>query len=291
MQQDSEMYWADIKNYEQKLEQNPDSFLFARLSEVYLKVQLVDDALHVARQGVAKHPSFVAGQRALAMACSAKGLDGECLQALQRVAEASPDDLEVQKMLGRLLARKGDHASAQKAFNTVLEFKPDDEECRVELSSFVAGTELLQPLQADNMDFGFGDFAADQEEEIIELSESDIVLDSDLETEAVGGTPDQDPLETPTIAELYVQQGFESKAIEIYRSILAENPFNSAARARLDELEAKSATAPADSTASPFKGMEQHMPELPASIQGIAAEAVETLEEWLANIRRIKACR
>lgn len=297
MQQDSEMIWADIKNYEQRLEQNPDSYLFAKLSEVYLKVQLVDDALHVARQGTAKHPSYIAGQRALAMACNAKGLDAECLQALQKVADASPDDLEVQKLLGRLLAKTGDQAAARKAFNTALEFKPDDEECKLELSSFVIDSPVVKSAPAEDVDFGFGSFIDESDDEIIELSEADIVEEFELESagaaEVKAEHKSQDPLETATIAELYFQQGFEAKAVEIYRSILAENPFNSSIRARMEELEAKlaiSAKVP-EETGETFKGMEKHVPEFPASIQGVAAAAIDTLEEWLANIRRIKACR
>lgn len=49
--QDSASFWTDIKNLEEQLAKSPDSFCFARLSDVYLKVGLVDDALHVARQG------------------------------------------------------------------------------------------------------------------------------------------------------------------------------------------------------------------------------------------------
>jgi len=297
MQQDSELIWADIKNYEQRLEQNPDSYLFARLSEVYLKVQLVDDALHVARQGAARHPSYVAGQRALAMACNAKGLNEECLQALQKVAAASPDDLEVQKLLGRLLAKSGDHVAAQKAFNTALEFQPDDEECKVELNSFIKESAFTQTASSEDVDFGFGALIDETEDEIIELSEADIVEEPEQEPAGmfVAETlqEEQDPLKTATLAELYVQQGFEAKAVEIYRAIVAENPFNSSARARMEELEAKIAAGAltSEATVSPFKGMEKHMQEFPASIQGVAAVAIDTLEEWLANIRRIKACR
>ena len=57
--------WSEIKSLDERLAREPDSFCFARLSEIYLKVGLVADALHTARQGVAKHPGYLAGQRAL----------------------------------------------------------------------------------------------------------------------------------------------------------------------------------------------------------------------------------
>jgi len=294
MHQDSELIWAEIKKYEERLEKNPESYLFARLSEVYLKVQLFDDALHVARQGAAKHPSYIAGQRALAMACNAKGLNDECLQALQKVAAASPEDLEVQKLLGKLSAERGNKEAAQNAFNTVLEFNPDDEECQAELNNLALFAVSDKSDSSSDIDFGFGSFVGETEDEIIELSEADIVEEPELEstTTASSDNKDRDPLTTATLAELYVKQGFEAKAIGIYRSILAENPFNSDARARLEELEAKSAAAQAQSeSVSTFKNMEKQFPEFPVSIQGVAAQAIDTLEEWLDNIRRIKACR
>jgi len=69
--QDSESFWTDIKTLEEQLANSPDSFCFARLADVYLKVGLVDDALHTARRGVAKHPCYLSGQRALSLACHA----------------------------------------------------------------------------------------------------------------------------------------------------------------------------------------------------------------------------
>lgn len=292
MHQDSELIWAEIKKYEQRLEKNPESYLFARLSEVYLKVQLIDDALHIARQGTAKYPSYIAGQRALAMASNAKGLNEECLLALQKVAAASPEDLEVQKLLGKLSAANGNREAAQKAFNTVLEFNPDDNECQAELDNLlVMAVSADKTSSSPEIDFGFGSFVDEPEEEIIELNEADIIDESGLES-ANADLKDNDPLTTATLAELYVKQGFEAKAIGIYRSILAENPFNTSARERLEELETKAAAAQVQSEVlSTFKSMEKHVPEFPASLQSVTAQAIDTLEEWLDNIRRIKACR
>ena len=135
MQQDSGAFWTDIKAYEERLAANPDSFCFARLAEIYLKVGLTDDALHVARKGVAKHPGHIAGQRALAMACHAKGLSAECRTALEQVAAAMPEDNEALKLLGRLYAGSGNESAAIRVLNTALDLNPDDEECRLELEA------------------------------------------------------------------------------------------------------------------------------------------------------------
>ncbi|HXE97445.1 MAG TPA: tetratricopeptide repeat protein [Dongiaceae bacterium] len=243
--QDSSSFWTDIKNLEEQLANSPGSFCFARLADVYLKVGLVDDALHTARQGVAKHPRYLSGQRALSMACHAKGLNDEALAALQLIAEAQPEDSSSLKLLGRLYAETGNHDAACQAYRTVLEFAPDDVECQLELESLEGSAEgaesALEPGEED--------------EGVIEdldiLEELDILEDDQPESgfrlqEAPPGpdavaAPNHDPLATGTLAELYVRQGFIHKALEIYRAMLAENPANRAIADRVAELEAPEA--------------------------------------------------
>lgn len=242
MQQDNSSFWTDIKAFEEQLAKSPNSFCFARLSEVYLKVGLVDDALHTARQGVTKYPRYLGGQRALAMACHAKGFDDDCIAALKLVTEGMPEDHQSQKLLGRLLAATGDRESARQAFLAAQEFVPDDVECRMELAALEVSDESVPPVAAA---------AVEEDEEIIEdlevLDEIEII-DEDFDdlaqhvqeqmpvAKVVAETP-HDPLSTFTLAELYVKQGFIPKALEIYRSILLDDPGNSAASNRIEELE------------------------------------------------------
>jgi tetratricopeptide (TPR) repeat protein len=245
------------------------------LSEVYLKVGLIDDALHTARQGVAIHPRYIGGLRALALACHSKGLNDECLTVLKLVTEAMPEDQQAQKLFGRLSADAGDLDAARQAFRTLLEFVPEDVECRVEIES-------LQISGDSAVASPFGD--ADDDEEIIEdlefIEEIDVFEEEEevaKEAEVdkapeVDKEPEKDPLSTATLAELYVKQGFIDKALEIYQSILANDPGNSAAATRISELE-KSETVTA--VEEPQKNTDN---------------ALSKLEGWLENIRRMKSC-
>jgi len=343
MQQDSGSFWTEIKAFEERLAANPDSFCFARLAEIYLKVGLTDDALHVARKGVTKHPGHIAGQRALALACHAKGLTDECRAALEQVVAAMPEDGDALKLLGRIYAGSGNDRAAIRVLNTVLDLNPDDEECRLELETIerngpqaaVAGFEpaaggLIPPPQRREAEA----VAFDDEEEIIEdleileLDEGDLVEEvspGDEEEVEQAEAVHHDPLSTTTLAELYVQQGFVSRALEIYRSILADDPANSVALARVAELSAvgaeqegpwgdadqvtPDAPEPADyaaevmpvgSESAAYAPGELRFESPPAASavadtglqpRGEADNALATLEEWLENIRRIKACR
>ncbi|MBV5337509.1 MAG: tetratricopeptide repeat protein, partial [Deltaproteobacteria bacterium] len=99
-----------------------------------------------------------------------------------------------------------------------------------------------------------------------------------------------DPLVTPTLAELYVSQGFLDKAIEMYRTILAAAPENKGALDRLTELEHLSRTAEAGQAAVAAVDLSASSVTVPA--QGTADQAVVAiLEGWLENIRGLRKCR
>lgn len=337
---DSASFWTDIKNLEEQLAKKPDSLCFARLSEVYLKMGLVDDALHTARLGVSKHPRYLSGQRAHALVCHAKGLNDEALTALKLVTEAMPEDIPSQKLFGRLSAEAGARDAAIMAYRTALEFAPDDVESRIELEALERSAGMVPfAIESDEAD-----------ETIIEdleiLEETDDLEEESSasefltqETPAVSSSMSvlhNDPLSTGTLAELYVKQGFIHKALEIYRAILADNPADRITGERIIELESLDAGAPEPDLEENSDVFEEETDDLPVfstaaetvvmgdeSVevsepggfhtpassqafedvfafgsapsqglsQGVADNALATLDGWLENIRRIRTCR
>jgi len=319
--QDSASFWTDIKKLEEQLSNAPESFCFAELSAVYLKAGLIEDALHVARQGVAKYPGYLAGQRALSLACHAKGLNDEALDALRRITVALPEDVPSQKLLGRLLVEAGDQEAASQVFRIALEFAPEDVECRLQLESLERSAES-----------GFVSYEDDEDDEEI-IEDLEILEESDAdnsETEPRFPEVTHDPLSTVTLAELYVEQGFNHKALEIYRTILVDNPMDQTIKERVAGLEALDAaltesaaecddafedeaddvtafSTPAEDFSQATAALSSDTPTLPecrdtcaesasASCtpdvpQGRADSMLATLDGWLENIRRIKSCR
>lgn len=248
MKKKEALFWSDIKALDERLAKDPDSFCFSRLSEIYLKVGLVADALHTARTGVAKHPGYLAGKRALGMACNASGLHDECRVILEQVTAATPEDVDAQKILAKLYVAAGDQASAVRTYSTVLDFMPNDADSAAEMEALQqegATYSSAYPTagQSDANDDYRG--AAGSDDEIIELSESDIFVEPSEEMMEVVTPPagsgatigHHDPLSTLTLAELYEQQGFSSKALEIYRTILADDPANPQILAKIAQLE------------------------------------------------------
>ncbi|MDD2542339.1 MAG: hypothetical protein PHH28_15055 [Desulfuromonadaceae bacterium] len=328
--QESASFWTDIKELEEQLANVPDSFCFAQLSDVYHKVGLVDDALYVARQGVKRHPRYLSGQRALALACLTKGLKDEALVALKLIVEALPEDVQSQKLLGRLFVDLGNQSAARKAFRTALEFAPDDVECRIELESL----DRLAGLAPSALEPDEDDEAIIEDLEILEddYPESELPFrDGSCESDLIS-SPHPDPLSTSTLAELYVTQGFIDKALEIYRVILDDNPMDRATAKRVAELEVlETSLLKSDvevTTAFEEKTVDESVfnidsemfsreteprklaePDIIPAFKSqqtcaedvcsdevafsvpLAETALSTLDRWLGNIRRIKTCR
>lgn len=313
--------WSEIKSLDERLAKEPYSFCFARLSELYLQDGQAANALQTARQGVAKHPGYLAGQRALAMACNANGLHDESRNLLEQVTAAMPEDTAAQELLASLYVDAGDKASAIRAYATLLDFRPDDAQSRArleELQQAGAGTSLSSRTVAID-------------EDVYELSEDEIYYDEEEEeleslaapAAAVSSPVHHDPLSTLTLAELYEQQGFVVKALDIYRTVLAEDPANAQLQAKISQLEQQGpAVAEAESFApvafedvaalsdsNDIEDITISEPEpftpavfedMPAPVEAgafsplvnkQADNVTGTLESWLENIRRIKACR
>ncbi|CAH2032164.1 tetratricopeptide repeat protein [Trichlorobacter ammonificans] len=309
-----------IRGYRKRLEAAPDSYAFAPLADLYLQAGQGEEALAAARDGVARHPGFLAGRMALARACRQQRLYDEALQALAVVVTATPESLEAQQMRVELSRAAGRHDEALAALRTILEFYPDDLGVRAELAALESSLWDTPPL----VDAG-------GELELIELSDDDVIPEeadeSGEETLAVlANAPvvrktdpwitvdrfapepealfdgigreaaaddelplpelaaDDDPMITPTVAELYLSQGFGDRAREIYRMLHVRNPEDAAVAARLVELE----------------GMETPDTVEEGAAAGTAAaadrsatnrEKVVVLEGWLENIRRVRTCR
>jgi len=272
MEQEDPSFWADIKKYEDTLERDPNSYCFAPLSELYRKLDMVDDAIIVAKRGCDIHPEYVGGYMALGRAYFEKGMNAEAREALERVVRVTPENLLAQRILSKIYMDAGEVAAAEESLKTILSQNPDDSESRILLDSLIrtggvksqeaaeseeeAGEAgITQPENAED------EFSLEAEfEEVIELEESDIVQEVAEDNTGVRDEegkslpPEQrerngrnlhagaeierkDPLTTVTLAELYVSQGFPRRARIIYRELLGADPENMDLKKRIAELD------------------------------------------------------
>ena len=103
---------------------------------------------------------------------------------------------------------------------------------------------------------------------------------------APAATPVEGELVSPTLAELYFNQGFPEKAIEVYRRLLEREPGNERARARVAELQDLLA---APVTADPVAGAGEpgagHRPSVDEQARAARRRALERTIERLESLR------
>jgi tetratricopeptide (TPR) repeat protein len=286
-------YWAEIQQYEEILGNNPASYCFVPLAELYRKMNLLDDALAIAEKGCDRYPELVSGQLVLGKILLDRGHTNLARKALEAVVQAMPDCSEACRVLSQLYMDAGEYEAARQALQIVIELDPDDTECRLLLATLPPRPEEpdLSPAAMSASASTAAIDETDEELEEIELIEELIeeFVDGPGDVEEVPAAAGPVPLTTVTMAELYVQQGFIERAMGIYREILADDPNHATARQRLAELGSSLAT-PVDVTA----------PEPPAAVQtqipddkplAAGSGAIGTLQQWLTNIGRVREWR
>ena len=324
MEHDVTEFWTDIKKYEEALANDPASYCFVPLSDLYRRIGLLDDAIHVAKKGCDIHPDYTGGYMALGRAYFEKGMKPESKAALEKVIASTPDNLLARRLLSQIYVEFGEIASAVDTLRYILSFNPADNESQVLLNSLKtsSGPDQGQPTQGTAVpDAVAGVTATAQQFEFLPEGD-DIIEDAELLEDVVEEEPaddfaftppdealadqdqpvfieEHDPLRTATMAELYVSQGFLKRALTIYRELLETDPNNAEWKKRLYEIKRAidEDTAMARKVAAP--GGAGHPGPSRVGEQAVAG-AVEdvtpppsgddvvlgTLEKWLENARR-----
>lgn len=180
MGKETASFWAGIKKYEDILARDPRAYSFAHLAEIYRKLDLPDEALRIARRGVALHPEFVAGQMALASACLDKAMADEARQALEVVVRITPENLVAQKLLADLYLSGGNGAAAERCLQIIADLNPVSAD---EAASVVAQVESAPAAEAVALSVvPAEEIVLDEEDEILELTD-DLIEEEVFEEE------------------------------------------------------------------------------------------------------------
>jgi tetratricopeptide (TPR) repeat protein len=145
-----------IYDYLRKYQEDPTSRVFAPLAEAYRKSGLVDEAIEIAREGLAIHPAFVGGRVALARALYDKKNYQEVIDELAPVVRDVPDNLVAQRIIAESYLMLGHVADALSSYKMLLYFAPSDPETaklvsELEAQAYEKGTLVLRsdPPQPD----------------------------------------------------------------------------------------------------------------------------------------------
>jgi len=211
-----------IAVYTEILAKDPKSTIFVSLSEAYRKMGLFDDAMQVIEQGLETHPDFCPAHIILARIRCQQGdyqaSEVEFLKAL------SLDKENLAGLVGyaRLQILKGDESRARELLLDARALSPADPVINKLLLSLPAEPEYEE--------------ATAEEQSVTSMEEPT--------SEEPG--PDRPSLVSATLAELYLQQGLERKALEIYRLLVLDEPNNLVLRRQIRDLEQKLSETPGE---------------------------------------------
>jgi tetratricopeptide (TPR) repeat protein len=172
---------------EEKLAANPKSPLFARLASHYLAEGNVERAIDLLESGLREYPDYATAHLILGRSFESFGRTVEALVEYRRVLKAVPDNPTVRHLVERVERKE------QEAFEAFAE-------------------QRVRELRGLRGTLSFEGFVADAEPPEPE---------SQAEGEPTGPWK---TFVTPTLADIYAQQGQYGEAIAAYRRLIRERP-------------------------------------------------------------------
>lgn len=128
----------NLRFLEEHLKKNPESILFARLAEAYLKDQKFNEAIAVCEEGLKKHPYYVTGHLVLGKCYLANKLYDQAEKEFKRVLLFDPKYLAAHKYYGDLMQEIGWENTCESSYKKILQIDPLDEVARSRVMEFAA---------------------------------------------------------------------------------------------------------------------------------------------------------
>ena len=192
-----------IEDLERRLGKDPASRAFLELAHLYHDDGRFEDAARTCAEGVRNNPDYLSARVLLGRIYFDMGLLEEAREAMDHVLERAPDNIVARRVVAEILLERGQNRAAMEKFKALLAFKPGDEDATRRVEEIERRLGLHDLPEAD-------DDAAPEPAEA---------------------------LATPTLAEVYIQQGMPHRAIKLYREILCNNPDDAEVRLRLEAVE------------------------------------------------------
>ena len=115
-----------IDDLRKRLEKEPASRLFAQLAEELRKDGEFEEAIRIARAGLARHPSYPSARMTLGRALFDTGDMAAAREELQTVLNGAPDNILASRLLAECLEGLGDLEAALGRYRATLALSPGD---------------------------------------------------------------------------------------------------------------------------------------------------------------------
>ncbi|MBN1154759.1 tetratricopeptide repeat protein [candidate division KSB1 bacterium] len=154
------------KYLEGKLKHNPDSILFARLAEMYLSLDRVEEAIKLCEEGIRRLPSYVTGHYILSKCYLRKNKIENAKKELKRVLYYDPYYIAAHRDSGDLMIKEGWTNKAIESFEKILEVDPLNRTVRSRDQELRNRAGVLPSQQNEDFDI---DIDTDLEDRAIEI--------------------------------------------------------------------------------------------------------------------------
>jgi tetratricopeptide (TPR) repeat protein len=279
----------DIERYTGILNKDPKARVYAPLAEAYRKSGMFDKAIEVSKNGLSLYPDYLSCRVTLGRAYYDKGMYKEAKEELLKVVEVIPDNIMAQKLLGKIYSMEGDIDKAIKSYEMVTFQVPGDKEIieeiealRREMGASVGQINNEIGLKVEEVEFDKERELEPEKEISIKRAEEPVmkgekgtekIHDSGKENIEAAFTKKKD-INTETLAELYIKQGYFKRAFNIYKELYLSDPQNKAIKKKLIEL----------------KGMivEKIKKQKDSNKPDKSVNNINLLENWLRNVNKAK---
>ncbi len=98
---------SEIIELKKKLDENPDSLIFAPLADAYRKNGGLEEAFKICKKGLEKHPNYTSARVVLGRIYQEQEKIDQAANEFKKVLETDPENLMAHSLLGAIYVARG----------------------------------------------------------------------------------------------------------------------------------------------------------------------------------------
>lgn len=236
----------ELERLRAKLQEDPDSLLFAQYADLLRRTGKIDEAIDVLNHGIMKHPNYSMAYLVLGRCYRDKGAMDTAIRHFEQALSLDRQSLPALKELADAYIKTENIKKAKKTLEQILSIDPLDEETRRKIEALPKEEkeeEIPEPPKVPESDF-FSFFEEvikekkeEQKETIPPEKETVEVVEKKEEAqEEIQPTSLIPSYYTTELADIYKKHGFLDKAREVLEALLRKEPENEEIKRKLEEL-------------------------------------------------------
>ncbi|RKZ21831.1 hypothetical protein DRQ18_03835, partial [bacterium] len=158
----------ELERLRAKLQEDPDSLLFAQYADLLRKAGRIEEAIDVLNRGIMKHPNYSMAYLVLGRCYRDQGAMDTAIRNFEQAFSLDRQSLPALKELADAYIKTGNVKKAREALEHILAIDPLDEETRRKLESLPKEEEEKEPEKTETPGVPETDFFAFFEEVIEE---------------------------------------------------------------------------------------------------------------------------